>query len=459
MSTSTSAAQPDHVDPAGPDIANPRAATPAVVDPTDTTVLTTSGTPAPPTWRTLLSTGTGNALEWFDWAIFGTFSPFFAHQFFPDATGMLALLSVLAVFAVGFVMRPIGSLLFGWYADRKGRRAALIGSIALASSGSLLIGVCPTHAAIGLAAPGILVLARLAQGLGHGGEMPAVQTYLAESAPPGRRGRWGAFIYISGTTGIIVSTVLGAIGSGVLSRAQMTAWGWRVPFLLGGVVGAYTLVMRLRLTESASFARNTAPRAPLLRGLWTHRIGCARAFALTLGGTVTFYLWVIGTPAQEVAAHRIPAAQVLWISVLASVAMIAMLPLYGALADRVGRRPVLLLANLGSAAAIFPLTALLGRGPWQLASALIVAMIFLAPFAAIIPAVYAELFPTGIRATGSGLGAAVATAMFGGTAPYLQTWLTGSHHATLFAGYVLILSLASAAVVLGMPETRDAPID
>ncbi|MEC3917634.1 MFS transporter [Nocardia sp. CDC160] len=422
----------------------------------NTSTAVTSAAHRPHPWRTLLSTGAGNALEWYDWAIFGTFSPFFAHAFFPGKTGMLALLSALIVFAVGFVVRPIGSLLFGWYADHRGRRVALIAAIALAAGGSLLIGVTPTHAAIGLGAPLLLVCARLAQGLGHGGEMPAVQTYLAESAPPGRRGRWACFIYVSGTAGIVAATVLGAVLSGALSKAEMNTWGWRVPFVLGGVVGLYTVVMRVRLPESTAFAPGA--RSPLWRDLWTHRAACARSFGLTVGGTVAFYLWVIGTPAHVVADHRIPASEVLWISVLASVFMIALLPGYGIVSDRIGRRPVLLVSSLGTALVVYPATALLDRGPWQLGIALLLAMVFLAAFAAVIPAVYAELFPTGIRATGSGLGAALATAAFGGTAPYLQTWLTSTGHTRLFAAYVLILMLLSAAVAWFTPETRDTVV-
>ncbi|WP_024800294.1 MFS transporter [Nocardia sp. BMG51109] len=408
--------------------------------------------------RTLVSTGAGNALEWYDWAIFGTFSPFFAHEFFPSRTGTLALLSALIVFAVGFVVRPIGSLMFGWFADRHGRRLALVGSVALAAAGSLLIGVVPTHASIGMAAPVLLVVARLAQGLGHGGEMPAVQTYVAEFAPAARRGRWASFIYVSGTTGIVAATVLGAGMSGVLGAEQMGAWGWRVPFVLGGVVGAYTLMMRLRLPERRVAPAATA-RGRLWRELWAQRANCARSFGLTIGGTVAFYLWVIGTPAYIVAAHRVPAAQALWISVAASVLLIALVPLFGIVSDRVGRRPVLLVSFLGTAAVTFPAMALLHGSAWQLAIALVPAMLFLAPFAAVIPAVYAELFPAGVRATGSGIGAALATAAFGGTAPYLQTWLTDSGHTHVFAAYVVVLMLISAAVAARTPETAGTVLE
>ncbi|WP_040749250.1 MFS transporter [Nocardia transvalensis] len=407
--------------------------------------------------RTLVSTGVGNALEWYDWAIFGTFSPFFAHEFFPARTGTLALLSALIVFAVGFVIRPIGSLAFGRLADRRGRRSALVGSVALAAGGSLLIGVAPTHAVAGIAAPALLVVARLAQGLGHGGEMPAVQTYLAEFAPAGRRGRWASFIYVSGTSGIVAATMLGAGLSGLLDAGQMASWGWRTPFVTGGVVGIYTLVMRWRLPESHAVTRETA-RSGLGRELWARRADCARTFGLTIGGTVAFYLWVIGTPARVVAAHHIPASQALWISVLTSIVLIAVIPLFGMLSDRIGRRPVLLLSFLGTAAVVFPAMALLDGNAWQLTLALVPAMVFLAPFAAIVPAVYAELFPAGVRATGSGLGAALATALFGGTAPYLQTWLTDAGHANLFAGYVCGLLLVSAAVVAWTPETRGLPL-
>ncbi|MBB5911224.1 MHS family alpha-ketoglutarate permease-like MFS transporter [Nocardia transvalensis] len=287
--------------------------------------------------------------------------------------------------------------------------------------------------------------------------MPAVQTYLAEFAPAGRRGRWASFIYVSGTSGIVAATMLGAGLSGLLDAGQMASWGWRTPFVTGGVVGIYTLVMRWRLPESHAVTRETA-RSGLGRELWARRADCARTFGLTIGGTVAFYLWVIGTPARVVAAHHIPASQALWISVLTSIVLIAVIPLFGMLSDRIGRRPVLLLSFLGTAAVVFPAMALLDGNAWQLTLALVPAMVFLAPFAAIVPAVYAELFPAGVRATGSGLGAALATALFGGTAPYLQTWLTDAGHANLFAGYVCGLLLVSAAVVAWTPETRGLPL-
>nr|WP_246461012.1 MFS transporter [Nocardia transvalensis] len=215
--------------------------------------------------------------------------------------------------------------------------------------------------------------------------------------------------------------------------------------------------MRWRLPESHAVTRETA-RSGLGRELWARRADCARTFGLTIGGTVAFYLWVIGTPARVVAAHHIPASQALWISVLTSIVLIAVIPLFGMLSDRIGRRPVLLLSFLGTAAVVFPAMALLDGNAWQLTLALVPAMVFLAPFAAIVPAVYAELFPAGVRATGSGLGAALATALFGGTAPYLQTWLTDAGHANLFAGYVCGLLLVSAAVVAWTPETRGLPL-
>ncbi|WP_374228590.1 MFS transporter, partial [Pseudonocardia sp. ICBG162] len=209
-------------------------------------------------------------MEWFDWNVYATFSAFFAPQFFAgDDTGT-ALLKTLAVFAVGFVARPFGGFLFGWIADRRGRKLSMALCVATAAVGSLVIGLVPTHAVIGIAAPVVLVLARLAQGLAHGGELPAAQTYLAEMAPPARRGLWSSLIYFSGTAGILVGTVLGAVLSSVLTREEMAAYGWRVPFVLGGLFGLYALVMRLRMRESDTYSREEEARTatPGRPSLW-----------------------------------------------------------------------------------------------------------------------------------------------------------------------------------------------
>ncbi|MEV0083010.1 MFS transporter [Saccharopolyspora sp. NPDC050642] len=414
----------------------------------------------PRKWRTIVSTGAGNALEWFDWNAYAVFTPFFAAQFFPAHDSTSAVLSSLAIFAVGFLMRPLGGLLFGWFGDRIGRRSAMVGSIALASGGSLLIGIAPTYESIGIGAALLLVVARLCQGLGHGGEMPAVQTYIAEMAPRGRRGIWSSLVYTSGTCGILASSALAAALAGVLPPGAMSAWGWRVPFLLGGVVGLYTLVMRLRLAETQVFDRQRATdRPPLWRSFWEQRTACLRVIGLTVGGTVVFYTWVVSAPAQAISVHHLDPSAALWVGALANAVFILVLPLFGALSDRIGRRPVLLMSFVGSAMVIYPLSWLIQDQIWQFAVAMIIALLVIAPGPAIMPTVYAELFPTRMRTAGAGFPYAIATAAFGGSAPYLQTWLASSGRGDVFLGYAVILLLISAVVAYRMPETKNIALD
>ncbi|WP_190817139.1 MFS transporter [Saccharopolyspora pogona] len=410
----------------------------------------------PRKWRTIVSTGAGNALEWFDWNAYAVFTPFFAAQFFPAHDSTSAVLSSLAIFAVGFLMRPLGGLLFGWFGDRLGRRTAMVGSIALASGGSLLIGIAPTYESIGIGAALMLVVARLCQGLGHGGEMPAVQTYVAEMAPQGRRGIWSSLVYVSGTCGILASSALAAALTTALPPGAMSAWGWRVPFLLGGVVGLYTLVMRLRLAETQAFDRQrTAARPPLWRSFWEQRTACLRVIGLTVGSTVVFYTWVVSAPAQAISIHELDPAAALWVGAAANAVFILSLPLFGALSDRIGRRPVLLLSLVGSAVVSYPLSWLVQDQVWQFAVAMIIALLVIAPGPAIMPTVFAELFPTRMRTTGTGFPYGIATAAFGGSAPYLQTWLASGGRGDVFLGYAVVLLVISAVVAYRMPETKD----
>lgn len=415
-------------------------------------------------WRTIIGTGIGNALEWYDWNVYAVFAPFFAGQFFPGSDPASALLTTLAIFAVGFLMRPLGGLLFGWFADRKGRRAAMITSIALAAVGSLLIGVIPTYSTIGIGASVLLLLARLGQGLAHGGELPAAQTYVSEMAPQGRRGRWSSLIYVSGTTGILAGTVLGAVLAGILSDGQLHSWGWRVPFIVGGLIGLYALVMRLRLSETGAFEEELAQeraadeRPSLWRGIWAHRVACLRVLGITAGGTVAYYTWVVSVPAQAISVKGMNASAALWTGVGANIVLILALPLFGILSDRIGRKPVLYLSYLGGAVLAFPLNLLVQDQIWQLAVSLTVAMLFIAPGVAILPAVYAEMFPTHVRTSGVGLPYALVVAACGGSAPYLQTALEKAGVGSAFLGYTVVLLLVSVAVVYRMPETKDVAL-
>lgn len=419
-----------------------------------------SSAPAQGRVKTLTRIGIGNALEWFDWTIYAIFAGFFASQFFDATQPVSALLSTLAVFAVGFFARPFGGFVFGWIGDRKGRRTAMSMTVGTAAVGSIVIGAAPTYDQIGVGASLILLLARLSQGLAHGGELPSAQTYLSEVAPAPRRGLWSSFIYVSGTTGITIGTLLGAVLAMTLSADDMAAWGWRVPFLLGGVLGLYALVMRRTMAETEVFEDNRVKhsvadphRESVGAAIVRHRKQALQVIGVTVGLTVSYYAWAVAAPGFAM-TRGVDKADALWAGVVANLVFIAVLPAWGALSDRIGRKPVLLIGFIGLAAAIFPLNAALGDSPVQLGITMAIALILIAAPASIVPAVFAELFPTRIRTMGVGAAYAIAVAVFGGTVPYLQTWVAKNIGLGAFNGYVVAALVVSAAAVLTLPETR-----
>ena len=416
--------------------------------------------------HTLFGIGSGNAMEWFDWGVYTTFTPFFASQFFHSGDAVSDVLNTLGVFAVGFLARPFGGWLFGWIADVKGRKLSMTLTVATAAVGSLAIGLSPNYATIGVGASVVLVLARLAQGLAHGGELPSAQTYIAEAAPKERRGLWSSLIYFSGTIGQIAGTLLAAILSTALSPTEMTSFGWRIAFIVGGVFGLYALYMRLRMHETEVFvadvadpgvadtAQARAPKGGIWQTIKEHPRLLFQVIGLTMGATVLYYAWAIAAPAYVINVLHAPAAGALWAGVAAQVFFLIALPIWGIVSDRIGRKPVLLTALLGVAVLNFPLNAMLDASPWSLFFAMSIALIFLAAFSSIGPAVYAEIFPTRIRAIGLAVPYSIAVALFGGTAPYLQTYFASHHMSSTFVWYGIVLGLVSGLVVLTLPETK-----
>lgn len=422
---------------------------------TATTSLPTA--PRTSTRKTLIGTGIGNAVEWYDWAIYATFTPFIASQLFSKADPASAVLSTLAIFAVGFVARPFGGFLFGWIGDRIGRKASMTLAVGLASVGSLMIGIAPTFAAVGAWASLMLLVARLVQGLAHGGELPSSQTYLSEMAPREHRGFWATLIYTSGTVGILFGTLLGAVLNMALSTEMMNAWGWRIPFLIGAAMGLYALIMRSRLHETDVFAGEASAekRAPIWPQIVRHRKQAMQVIGLTVGLTVIYYIWGVVAPSYATTALKIDRGEALWAGVIGNIVFIAALPFWGKLSDRIGRKKVLWSGAIGAGIMHFPMTALLKDSAWQLAVSMSVMLIFIAASAAIVPAVYAELFPTSIRTVGVGVPYSICVALFGGTAPYLQQWLgTTVQMPQLFNVYAVILLVISALCVFTIPETK-----
>ncbi|RAX16540.1 MFS transporter [Pseudarthrobacter sp. AG30] len=408
------------------------------------------------TAKTIVGTGIGNAVEWYDWAIYATFTPFIASQLFSKEDPASAVLSTLAIFAVGFVARPFGGFLFGWIGDRVGRKTSMTLAVGLASLGSLMIGVAPTFASVGAFASLMLLVARLVQGLAHGGELPSSQTYLSEMAPKEHRGFWATLIYTSGTVGILFGTLLGAVLNMALTTEAMNAWGWRIPFLIGAAMGLYALIMRSRLHETEAFeGAATAKRAAIWPQIVRYRKQALQVVGLTVGLTVIYYIWGVVAPSYATTALKIDRGEALWAGVAANIVFIAALPVWGKLSDRIGRKKVLWAGAIGAGIMHFPMTALLKDSAWQLAVSMSVMLVFIAASAAIVPAVYAELFPTSIRTVGVGVPYSICVAVFGGTAPYLQQWLGSSLGAPqVFNVYAVLLLVISAAFVFTIPETK-----
>jgi MHS family alpha-ketoglutarate permease-like MFS transporter len=409
-------------------------------------------------WRDLAAVGIGNAIEWYDWGAYAIFSVFFASRFFTSGDPRADLLKALAVFAVGFVARPFGGLLFGWFADRAGRQPAMTLAVALAAAGSLVIGVTPTVETIGVGAPIVLLTARLLQGLAYGGELPAAQTYLAEVAPRKRRGLWASTIYLSGSLGGLAGTLLGAVCTQLLSRDQMASFGWRIPFLLGGILGLFALVMRSQLAETETFRRAAPVQSPRWRRILARPVLLLRVVGITGGATITVYVWSFGETSFAISQRGTNPASALWIGSVAIVIFTIALPLWAVLSDRIGRRPVMLISFVLLAVLFFPLQNLVQGKAWQLLVATGISMILIAGVLSIAPAVYAEIFPTGIRAIGFGVPYSVTVALFGGTAPYLQSYFNLHHNQSVFNWWVILLIAISVYTVLRLPESRAADL-
>ena len=406
--------------------------------------------------RAIVGVGTGNGIEYFDWTVYATFAAFFAPQFFHTGSAVSDLLASFGVFAVGFVARPFGGLLFGWLSDRRGRKLSMTLAVGLAAVGSLVIGLTPTHQTIGVAAAVVLVVARLAQGVAHGGELPSAQTYIVEFAPTARRGLWSSLIYISNTTGVVVGTLLGALLTTTLSSEQMADWGWRVPFLLGGVLGLFVLWMRSRMKETEVYEESGDETAK--QSMWqlflAHRRQVFQILFFTVGGTVVYYVWAVSAPAYAITVRGIDPSGALWAGVGANLVLIASLPFWGSLSDRIGRKPVLYIGNVGIAALLFPLNAMIGHSAVTLFIAMAIALFVMGAILSVMPAMMAELFPTGLRAAGVGVPYSIGVAAFGGTAAYVQTFFADRGTPELFEWYALALVAVSIAALFTIPETR-----
>ena len=406
--------------------------------------------------RSLLAGSAGNLVEWYDWYAYAAFSIYFAPAFFPSGDLTAQLLNTAGIFALGFLVRPLGGWLLGWYADLRGRRAALTLSVLLMCSGSFVIAVLPGYESIGAAAPILLVLARLLQGLSVGGEYGTSATYLSEIAPADRRGFYSSFQYVTLILGqLLALAVLLVLQYWLLSEQELERWGWRIPFLIGAALAVVVAVLRRDMAESKAFTASQRVRRPL-RELARHPRAIAIVFGLTLGGTVSFYTYTTYMQKFLVNTAGFDKPVATGICALALLLFLPLQPLIGALSDRIGRRPVLIAFGVGATISTVPLMSVLGSTSSTAAAFVLVlfALVIVSGYTAVNAVVKAELFPTEVRALGVGLPYALAVALFGGTAEYVALWFKSSGYEAGFYWYVTACAALSLIVYVVVPDTR-----
>ncbi|MBM0105084.1 MFS transporter [Steroidobacter sp. S1-65] len=409
-------------------------------------------------FRAIFGGSVGNLIEWYDWYTYAAFAIYFAPSFFPKSNDTVQLLNTAAIFAVGFLMRPIGGWVLGRYADRRGRKAALTLSVTLMCLGSLIIAVTPTYQTIGVAAPILLLIARLLQGFSVGGEYGTSATYMSEIATRGSRGFYSGILYVTLIMGQLLALgVLMVLQFFVLDAQQLEQWGWRIPFVIGAIAALAALYLRRNLVETDAFKnKSQAARAGELTLLLRHPREVLIVIGLTMGGTLFFYTFttyiqkfLVNTVGLTKGESTLVATANLFIFMLIQ-------PLVGAISDRVGRRPMLILFGVLALFGTVPLLSALSQAQdaWTAFLLILIALSISSLYSSISAVVKAELFPVEIRALGVGLPYAIAVSLFGGTAEMIALAFKNAGHEELFYWYVTGCVFCSLLVYIFMREPQ-----
>jgi metabolite-proton symporter len=405
----------------------------------------------------IVGASSGNLVEWYDFYAYAFTSIYFASAFFPSGDPTSQLLATAGIFAVGFFMRPLGGWLFGWVADKRGRRTSMIISVLMMCAGSLTIAVMPTHATIGALAPVLLLLARLAQGLSVGGEYGTAATYMSEVASRGNRGFYSSFQYVTLIGGQLLALMVLAILQALFTADELKAWGWRIPFVIGAMAAIVAMYLRRSLAETASQEAMHNKEAGSLIGLLRHHPRAVLiVFAFTMGGSLYFYTFTTYMQKYLVNTAHMDARVVTYVMTIVLILFMLLQPLFGALSDRIGRKNNMILFTALGALGASPLLFVLGTVASAYAALILVliALVIASFYTSISGVVKAELFPTEVRALGVGLTYAVANAAFGGTAEYVALWLKTAGREEWFAWYVAGMVGIGLAASLLMPDTR-----
>lgn len=413
--------------------------------------------------RGVVAAAIGNVLEWYDWTIYASVAIFFAQSVFQAKNTTSALLEAFIIFAIGFAIRPLGGWLIGAYCDKYGRRNGLSLTIVLMGVGSFIIAFTPTYAAIGIGAPLILTIGRLVQGVSYGGEVGSASAYIVEIAPDKRRGLYSSMFHFSVGIGLLSGYALMAVLTEILNKREMAEFGWRIPFLIGGLAAFVGLWIRRHIPETDPFMstleRGVRTKTPLRDMVREYPAAAFKVCGVALAGTLSFYLFVVYLPTYAIHHYQVVPADAFLVGTLALVLYVAMQPLCGWLSDRVGRKALLLTYSIGTMVTVVPLMLFLDGTLWRLFIVAFVGVGLFAMLASVTPVVMAEQFPTKVRTVGIGVPYAIIVAIFGGTAPYLLTWLSSRGLEIVFFGYVAIAALVSTVAFLMMKDRTGLPLE
>jgi MHS family alpha-ketoglutarate permease-like MFS transporter len=421
--------------------------------------------------RTLWGGAFGHFIEFYDWSIYGFLAGIFAAQMFPAGNATVSLIASFSAFAIGFLGRPIGAFVLSPLADKYGRRAMLSATIIMAGIGSLVVAICPTYAQIGIAAPLLIVVARLLQGFSAGGEYQIAITFLNEHATTRNRAFAASPQQFSIGISVLVATAVATLTTKYLSPADITAWGWRLPFLLGAVLSLFGLYLRSGLDETPAFAKQQRETARARHVVSTTSIITSLArfprevfvvFVVSLNG-LQYYLWMIFLPTYANLVGGLDRTLGFAGSILASITYCVCVPLFAFISDRIGRKPFLIGAALCFLMFTYPLLSMLAVPSLTFEAFAFVAVVgamFVSLNNAVLGTVFAELFPTRVRASGIGIPYAVCSAIFGGTAPMVATWLHQLGGPLYISFYVMLICFISLVThVCLTPETRGRSLD
>ena len=411
--------------------------------------------------KAILGGSVGNLVEWYDWYAYSAFALYFSGSFFPRGDETAQLLNTAGVFALGFLMRPIGGWIFGRIADKVGRKQSMTLSVLLMSLGSLLISLTPTYKTIGILAPILLLVARLMQGLSVGGEYGVSATYLSEMATKNKRGFYSSFQYVTLIGGQLIALGIQLILQNVLlTDAQLHEWGWRIPFVIGAILSVVAMYLRTNLHETKAFEEQKSKpdeKKGTIKELLKHPKALMTVIGLTLGGTLAFYTYTTYMQKFLVNTVHLSKGQSTLISFFSLLIFALLQPAFGALSDRIGRRPLLISFGVLGTVFTVPLLTTLSHTTslWGAFFLLLAALIIVSGYTSINAIVKAELFPAQIRALGVGLPYALTVAIFGGSAEYVALWFKNAGHEPYFYWYITGCILMSLLVYVFMRDTKE----